>query len=416
MSIEIKKFGKIKEALIETNGLTVIAGHNDTGKSTIGKLLYSIIKSQISFPDLYDKLTNKKTLQELLNPFFELISDLDIKENNSLLEKLSAVRFNLYSSLYGNEVDDNLPNKIFNIIDECKTKYTLKESAISTLAQIKKKYKQEADDTQKFRLIVEYFLNDTFNNNLNNSVTKDPAEISYNYKEITISNIKIENDSIASAFFAKKHRFISYVDSVFIDSPMYLEKGHNSKTAYVADLKNKIEQAQAKLSNSNDTNITTTILDILDHAIFSYNESFNELEYTVQKDAKALKISNIASGSKSFGILYLLLKTEIIKKDTLIILDEPENHLHPEWQILYANILVALVSDGYHILLSSHSPTFIQALSYYTNQLNVEKSKVNFYLAKKIDNENYSNISNVSDDIDKIFNNLLSPNDIFYRW
>jgi len=112
MSIEIKKFGKIKEALIETNGLTVIAGHNDTGKSTIGKLLYSIIKSQISFPDLYDKLTNKKTLQELLNPFFELISDLDIKENNSLLEKLSAVRFNLYSSLYGNEVDDNLPNKI----------------------------------------------------------------------------------------------------------------------------------------------------------------------------------------------------------------------------------------------------------------------------------------------------------------
>ena len=39
-----------------------------------------------------------------------------------------------------------------------------------------------------------------------------------------------------------------------------------------------------------------------------------------------------------------------------------------------------------------------------------------YFLAKKIDNENYSNISNVSDDIDKIFNNLLSPNDIFYRW
>lgn len=44
MSIEIKKFGKIKEALIETNGLTVIAGHNDTGKSTIGKLLSPFYK------------------------------------------------------------------------------------------------------------------------------------------------------------------------------------------------------------------------------------------------------------------------------------------------------------------------------------------------------------------------------------
>lgn len=124
--------------MIETKRINVIAGHNDTGKSTIGKLLYSIIKSQISFPDLYDKLTNKKTLQELLNPFFELISDLDIKENNSLLEKLSAVRFNLYSSLYGNEVDDNLPNKIFNIIVRCKQNIHIKKAAISLIAANKK--------------------------------------------------------------------------------------------------------------------------------------------------------------------------------------------------------------------------------------------------------------------------------------
>jgi hypothetical protein len=43
--IEINNFGKIQSANIKINGLTVIAGVNDTGKSTAGKILFSIIKA-----------------------------------------------------------------------------------------------------------------------------------------------------------------------------------------------------------------------------------------------------------------------------------------------------------------------------------------------------------------------------------
>ena len=45
MRFHIENIGKIQEADIALNGLTVITGENDCGKSTIGKLLFSTIKS-----------------------------------------------------------------------------------------------------------------------------------------------------------------------------------------------------------------------------------------------------------------------------------------------------------------------------------------------------------------------------------
>ena len=45
MKLSIKNVGKLKEADVEINGITVIAGENNTGKSTVGKVLWSIFSS-----------------------------------------------------------------------------------------------------------------------------------------------------------------------------------------------------------------------------------------------------------------------------------------------------------------------------------------------------------------------------------
>ena len=39
MKLSIENFAKIKRADIELNGITIIAGENDSGKSTVGKAL-----------------------------------------------------------------------------------------------------------------------------------------------------------------------------------------------------------------------------------------------------------------------------------------------------------------------------------------------------------------------------------------
>ena len=45
MKLRIKNFAKISEADIDIDGITIIAGNNNTGKSTIGKILDSVFNA-----------------------------------------------------------------------------------------------------------------------------------------------------------------------------------------------------------------------------------------------------------------------------------------------------------------------------------------------------------------------------------
>lgn len=42
MKLEISGIAKISDAKVELKGITVIAGENNTGKSTIGKVLFAM--------------------------------------------------------------------------------------------------------------------------------------------------------------------------------------------------------------------------------------------------------------------------------------------------------------------------------------------------------------------------------------
>lgn len=57
MKISLKNIGKIKNSDIEINGITVIAGENNSGKSTIGKALFSIFNG---FYNIEEKLIDEK--------------------------------------------------------------------------------------------------------------------------------------------------------------------------------------------------------------------------------------------------------------------------------------------------------------------------------------------------------------------
>ena len=79
-------------------------------------------------------------------------------------------------------------------------------------------------------------------------------------------------------------------------------------------------------------------------------------------------IINVASGIKSFGILQLLTAGKTLTNNSLLIIDEPEVHLHPEWQLKYAEVLLALAKAGVKVLVTSHSSYMIQALVTYAQK------------------------------------------------
>ena len=53
--IIFKKYRKIEEAFIEMNGITVIAGENDTGKSTVGRALFAVFNGFTNIQTQIDK-------------------------------------------------------------------------------------------------------------------------------------------------------------------------------------------------------------------------------------------------------------------------------------------------------------------------------------------------------------------------
>lgn len=45
MEVRLNNIGIISESTIEIDGLTVVTGHNNSGKTTVGKVLYAIISA-----------------------------------------------------------------------------------------------------------------------------------------------------------------------------------------------------------------------------------------------------------------------------------------------------------------------------------------------------------------------------------
>ena len=109
-----------------------------------------------------------------------------------------------------------------------------------------------------------------------------------------------------------------------------------------------------------------------------------------REDGLEVDFKDCATGLKSLAVLNLLYKNKYLDSETLLIIDEPEVHLHPQWVVQYAKILVQICAKlKARLLLTSHSPDMVSALKVMAEVEGV--SGVNFYLANqsKIDKYRY---------------------------
>lgn len=76
-----------------------------------------------------------------------------------------------------------------------------------------------------------------------------------------------------------------------------------------------------------------------------------------------IRIPNIASGMKSMALIARAIENGWIVQGDLLIIDEPESNLHPEWQVRFAEWLVLLAKHlQIRVLLNTHSPYFMRSI------------------------------------------------------
>lgn len=97
----------------------------------------------------------------------------------------------------------------------------------------------------------------------------------------------------------------------------------------------------------------------------------------------------------------MLLEKGCLKNKDVVILDEPEIHLHPQWQIAYAELIVLLQKQfDLSVVVTTYSPYFVDALNLFSCKYGTD-NKVNYYLSS---NEGDAvTMQLVTDEIDLIY-------------
>lgn len=396
MLFKLKNIGKLAEAEIKLDGITVICGDNNTGKSTVGKALYSFYKSLHNYKEkIIESKINSIELyfeNELQNPLWihgnepsRLLYSF-IKKNNNRVKSTDVSYF------FANAIN-----------------IKLSKAEVDTITKILNTSDEEILNEYVFRHFDSIFNGQVKNikNFRNKSTIK--AEFKGGSKIDTLDFYKekcncTQNDPIIhKAFYINNPFVIDHLNEFFA----YLSPD-NIETNVVA----AIRDAQKSIENDKMTNIINVVANKKELDILKKQLKSTYTGDTVIKDGKLyynengtdIDIRNISTGLKAFALIERMLTLGILNKQDVLVLDEPEIHLHSEWQIKYAELIVMLQKHfDLTILIVTHSFQFLEALNFFMKEKGIEKCG-SFYTPELTDKGVI--IKEVDDSYGKLLRNL----------
>lgn len=410
MKLSIKNIGKIENASIEINGITAIAGENDTGKSTIGRTLFSVFNG---FYKVEAQITRERcrSIKNLIDLIYQNV-DSDayyLTDTRALAEE-----FLINAEDYKNNIQA-IEEKVIKSAEEYDGEFTAKIKDTNTaefLLRIKELL--NISDEEILRAVLEKSLAVEFNGQINNIFNDEEGKI-----ELQIRNKKVTISVRDNRVIKLENSICLLTEAIYLDDPFVLDgdrhiyrKSGSYIVGHKIQLKSKLIRPQREANiveeiavNNRLEKVFKKISQVCGGDIVRDRQA--GYGYRRKNSDKVLDIRNVSAGLKTFVILKQLLQSGAVEYNGTIILDEPEIHLHPEWQLVFAELIVLLHKEfGMHVLLNTHSPYFLRAVQVYSAKHEVA-DKCKYYLAEVL--ESHSVIEDVSENIDKIYQKLSIP-------
>jgi len=245
------------------------------------------------------------------------------------------------------------------------------------------------DRNDKIEQSLRFMYQKMFRQQVNNLNSHETAEISLhsiggdlkyhisnNVETLPFSNRLVIDD------IGDELEVFFFSEATFIETPLVLQVANNDIDLpfHWNDIMNKLTYKSVNKMKANICYKVYKELSCILGGELVYIDDKQDFFFVHEGTDNKLYVNNMASGEKMLGILQKMAKLGLLLPEHLLILDEPENHLHPEWQIKLAEILITLVENSIPILLTTHSATLIDALQEFAEAKGISDS-ARFYFA-----------------------------------
>ncbi|RUM43614.1 MAG: hypothetical protein DSY46_07800 [Hydrogenimonas sp.] len=395
---ELEEFAVIEriEDEISLNDLTIFMGDNSAGKSYLATLIHSFIMSEGYWEyDLFKAITSKFEDSELLKNIKEAVKEVVDNSNSSKNILLTDKEIDELKEIIYFVVDylltKYLPNKLFgekNLKHITVELESLEKNLIKTIV---------LKSSQDFENITSFTMDILFDNkhNIKSEFQGDfPKDIVCDgtFHNIIVQLIQIsikKSLSIKSIYLPASRTGYLQTYQILANKAIFKTYGDNEDIRPLSDI---IRVFIAQLNNfepKTNENILTDFIEkeILNGQVKLSNEDAG-IEFFV-KDKK-IELNYLSSTISELIPLVVFLKRGFIKKNSLLVIEEPEAHLSFKNQKRIAKLIALLLKHQIKVLITTHSDFLIYEINNLIIQNSINRIKKENVYENTIDHKKVS--------------------------